>query len=194
MSSTGSRWTTPPSARWAVTALVIWLVAGSVGAATEGPIRSIDIVQESGGYVANVVMFAPVPASVAWEVLTDFEHMAAWVPNVRESKVIAGETNTVTVEQQGVAKFGIASFPYTSVREMQLDPQRTVHSTQIKGSMRRLESLMTLLPEGNDTQLTYHLEMVPAGLAAAVLSKDFLKHELSEQFTAIVGEMVRRGR
>jgi hypothetical protein len=53
---------------------------------------------------------------------------------------------------------------------------------------------MTLTPDGNGTQLQYHLEMVPTGLAAAVLSEDFLQHELTEQFTAIIGEMVRRNR
>jgi hypothetical protein len=42
--------------------------------------------------------------------------------------------------------------------------------------------------------MTYHLEMVPAGLAAAVLNKDFVQHELTEQFSAIVDEMIRRSK
>jgi hypothetical protein len=33
----------------------------------------------------------------------------------------------------------IGSFPYSSVRQMRLDPQRTVRSTQIKGSLRKVE-------------------------------------------------------
>jgi Polyketide cyclase / dehydrase and lipid transport len=128
-------------------ALVLWgamILAGGAHAAGDSPIRTIDVVQESDRYKADVVMFAPVPANVAWDVLTDFDHMARWVPNVRESKVTATEANTVTVEQHGVAKFGLASFPYTSVRQMQLNPQTTVRATQIKGSMRELMSLMTL--------------------------------------------------
>ena len=60
--------------------------------------------------------------------------------------------------------------------------------------MKQLESLMTLTPDGNGTRLNYHLEMVPAGLASAVLSKDFVQNELTEQFKAIIGEMVRRNR
>jgi hypothetical protein len=93
-----------------------------------------------------------------------------------------------------VAKFGIFSFPYTSVRQMQLDPKKTVKATQIKGSMRELQSLMTLTPDGSGTRLNYHLELVPQGPASLVLSKDFLDHELREQFGAIIGEMVRRNR
>jgi hypothetical protein len=179
---------------YAFRALSALLLSVSASALAQSPIRSIDIAQSADGYTANVVMFAPVSTSVAWDVLTDFENMEKWVPNVRESKVTARDADAVTVEQQGVAKFGIASFPYVSVRQMQLKRQETIRSTQIKGSMRRLESLMTLAVDGNGTRLTYHLEMVPAGLAAAVLNKDFLEHELREQFSAIVGEMVRRSR
>jgi hypothetical protein len=169
-------------------------LASGLSFAAESPIRSIDVVQDSDRYRADVVMFAPVPLNVAWDVLTDFGHMAQWVPNVKESKATVTEPNTVMVEQQGVAKFGIFSFPYSSVRKMQLNPQKTVKSTQIEGSMKSLESLMTLTPDGNGTRLNYHLEMVPAGLASAVLSKDFVQNEITEQFKAIIGEMVRRNR
>lgn len=172
-------------------ALILPATAAAAGATA---IQSIDISEDSGGYVVNIVMFAPVPVGVAWAVLTDFDHMASWVPNVRESRIVGNESNIVTIEQRGTAKFGIASFPYVSVREMTLDPQRTVRAKQIKGSMKRLESLMTLTSEDHGTKLTYRLEMVPSSLAAAVLSKDLLAHDLSEQFTAIIQEMIRRNR
>ena len=184
----------PSPMRWTFWAVAAFLLANTGHAATETPIRSIDIAQDSGTYVANVVMFAPVATNIAWQVLTDFDHMAEWVPNVRESKVVAREPNAVTIEQHGVAKFGVASFPYVSVRHIEPDAPRTIRSTQIKGSMRRLESLMTLAPDGNGTKLVYHLEMVPGALAATVMSKEFLEHELREQFGAIIGEMVHRSR
>ncbi len=171
-----------------------WLAALPALAAGDSPIQSIEIVQEADAYKASVVMAAPVPASIAWAVLTDFDNMAGWVPNVKESKVVSRDQNVVMVEQHGVAKFGLASFPYTSIRKMELDPGKTVKSTQVKGSMRRMESVMTVVAKTDGTQLTYQLQLVPAGVAAAVISKDFLAHELTEQFTAIVGEMKRRAR
>lgn len=177
-----------------VVAFSLLLPVAAHAAAAATPIRSVEITADAGGYVANLVMFAPVPVGVAWAVLTDFEHMASWVPNVRESKVVADESNVMTIEQRGTAKFGLASFPYVSVRQMTLDPQHTVRAKQVKGSMKRLESLMTLTPEDNGTKLTYRLEMVPSALVSAVLSKETLEHELTEQFTAIIQEMTRRNR
>ena len=168
------------------------LIVGSASA--ESPIRNIDVAQTGDGFVADVVMYAPVPVRVAWDVLTDFDHMHKWVPNVRQTKIVERDADGLIIEQRGVAKFGVLSFPYTSVRKMQLDPLRTIRSTQIEGSMRRLASLMTLEPDGNGTRLVYHLELEPTGIAAAVLSKDFVSHEIGEQFSEVVGEMSRRVR
>jgi carbon monoxide dehydrogenase subunit G len=137
-------------------------------------------------------MFAPVSQSIAWDVLTDFANMAAWVPNVRHSSIVKKAGNQLTIEQSGTVKFGLLSFSYTSVREIVLTPQTTIQSTQTKGEMKRQQSLMELSPEASGTRLQYRLELEPSGLASAVISQDRLKHDIDEQFTAIVGEMVRR--
>lgn len=159
-----------------------------------GPVRSFDITQNEDTYVATIVMYSPAPPSVAWSVLTDFDNMGKFVPNVKESAVKARDGNTLTVEQKGTARFGLLSFPYTSVRRMELDPQKTILSTQVQGSMKKVVSLMKLSPEASGTRLDYRIELIPSGLASTVMSKDFLKNELTEQFTAIVGEMGKRAK
>jgi uncharacterized protein YndB with AHSA1/START domain len=161
-------------------------------AAAESAIRSIDIAYDGTTYVCDVVMLAPVPRSLAWDVLTDFEHMAQWVPNVRQSKVAQRHDQAVTVEQRGVVKYGLVSFPYATERRIELHLPSTIHSTQTRGSLQRVESLMTLESVGAATRLTYHLELVPSRLAGAVMSTGFLEHELAEQFGAIIDEMTRR--
>jgi ribosome-associated toxin RatA of RatAB toxin-antitoxin module len=175
--------------------VVIGMFAAPAPAQNKSPVRKIDVVQKDDAFVATVEMFAPVPPQTAYEVLTDFDKMAGWVPNVRESRIVARDGNTLTVEQKGTAKFGLLSFPYTSVRKMQLDPPRTIEATQLQGSMKRLASLMKVSPGDNGgTRLDYRLEIVPSSIAATVMSPDFLRGELTDQFTAIVGEMVKRGK
>jgi hypothetical protein len=170
-------------------------VLGFAGRAEgESPIRSINVAHDGEAYICDLVMFAPVQPAIAWDVLTDFEHMADWVPNVRESTVLKRENNAVIIEQRGLAKFGAASFPYATERRMEMNQPATIRSTQLKGSMRRVESLMQMEPEANGARLTYHLEIVPSFFTAAILSKSFLEHELAEQFGAIIGEMIRRAK
>jgi len=173
--------------------LAMLMLAGAASAAAaDSPIRSMDVTHEGDTYVLNSVMFAPVGQSVAWDVLTDFDKLAGWVPNVAQSKATKREENTVFVEQRGVAKFGAASFPYVTERKIDLTPQTAIKTTQLKGSLRRVESSILLEPDGKGTRIKYHLEVVPSVLASTVMSRQFLEHEVTEQFTAIVGEMVRR--
>jgi carbon monoxide dehydrogenase subunit G len=163
-------------------------------AAAQSPIKSLDVQYDGETYVATVVMFAPVGQAVAWEVLTDFDHMANWIPNVKESAIVKRDDRAMTIEQRGIAKFGGLSFPYTTVREIVATPQTTIKSTQVKGSMKKLQSMMTLAPEADGTRMQYRLEMVPNLIAGSVLSKDFVRGEIEDQFTAIVGEMQKRKR
>ena len=171
---------------------IVALAVVSAASAQTSPVRNIDVVYENATYVVNAEMYAPVSQDVVWEVLTDFANMQKWVPNVVESRIVKPGEKQLTVEQHGNAKFAGLSFGYTSQREMVLNPQQTIQATQVKGSLRKMQSLMTLSPEAGGTKMQYRLEVVPNFLAATVMSPDFLKHEINEQFTAIVGEMLKR--
>ena len=173
-------------------ALAIWMLVAN--AAAQSPVRSIDVTHDGDAYVVKAQMFAPVSRAVAWDVLTDFPNMAKWVPNVTDSTIVKPGDKQFTIEQRGTAKFVGLSFSYTSLREIVVNPQTTIESTQIKGSMKLQHSLMTVSPDGDGTRMQYQLELVPSLLASAVMSEDFLKHEIEEQFTAIVGEMIKRKR
>lgn len=172
--------------------VAILMFISSVSIAADSPIRSIDVTYADGVYVVSAVMFAPVTRAVAWDVLTDFDHMAQWVPNVAESKVLNRDDTSVTIEQRGVAKYGAASFPYTTERKIELNPPDSIKTKQLRGSMRRVESTMILASDAKGTSINYRLEIVPSLLTAAVLTKSFLQQEIGEQFTAIIAEMVRR--
>jgi len=178
--------------KWSGLFAAALVLSGNVFAATESPIRSMEVTYDGGTYVVNAVMFAPVTQAVAWDVLTDFDHLAKWVPNVAESKILNRDGDSVTFEQHGVARYGAVSFPYTTERKADLKPRSAIKTVQLRGSLRRVESLMMLEPDGNGTRLTYHLEITPSALAATLLSKSFLEHEIGEQFGAIIGEMTHR--
>jgi carbon monoxide dehydrogenase subunit G len=178
---------------WLRGCLALLACAFAVSAGAQSPVRSIDVVQDGDSYVLTAQMYAPVNLAIVWDVLTDFENMEKWVPNVVDSRVVTPGEKKMMIEQKGNAKFGALSFAYTSEREIVLTPKTTILSTQVKGSMKKQMSLMTITPDGEaGTKLQYKLELVPSFLAARVVSADFLKHEITEQFTAIIGEMVKR--
>ncbi len=169
-------------------------IAGALAtvALADSPVRKIDVTRDGDAYVLKADISAPVPPTLAWEVLTDFANMARWVPNVSDSHVLKAGVSSLTIEQRGTVKFGGLKFDYVSQREIELDDQTAIHSTQIKGSMKKQASLMKVSPQGAGTLMQYRLELLPSFPASAVISEDLLKQEAIEQFTAIVAEMLRR--
>ena len=183
----------PPflSCRLRMLAAVV-LLAGNPVLAADSPIKSIEVTFEGDAYIANAVFQTAAPPEIAWDVLTDFDNLAKWVPNVTDSKVLKRDENSVIVEQKGTTRYGLVNFAYTSERRIELKRPTNIKTMQLKGSMKRVESTLLIEPDGKGTRIVYHLEIVPSFVAAGGMSKEFVEHEVREQFTAIVGEMARR--
>jgi carbon monoxide dehydrogenase subunit G len=186
----------------AALATLALLVSAAVAAIAPGPARAqpasapspatIAVTREGGNYYVDASLFTTAPPAVAWEVLTDFDHMAAFVPNLERSRAIVRSPNRVTLQQRGVARFGPLAFPFESEREIEVVPIEIIRSRQTRGSMRHLLSLTTLAPDGTGTRIDYHVEVDPGALYPAFLTQTFLRDEINEQFLAIEREMRRR--
>ncbi len=145
-----------------------------------------------GSFTVDMAVHVPVDAARAWAVLTDFEHMADFVPNLTSSVVTERSDTLVKVTQKGVAKYGIFSTQFESVREIQLVPPHEIRAHGVGGNIQRMESRMQLEPEGSGTRLTYHAEVLPGFWFPPVIGPSLVQHETAEQFSAMVREMQRR--
>jgi uncharacterized protein YndB with AHSA1/START domain len=170
------------------------LIAVALGWAPNGTaaITSIDVRQTEEAYVVDLTMWVPAPRELAFEVLVDFEHMASWVPNVRDSRVLRRDANRATVEYQGVVPFGFLAVPFTTVREIEFLRPDWIRTSQLSGTMKRHESRITFAAEAEGTRLEYHVEMVPGFIAAVVTNRRRVEFELREHFDAIAAEILRR--
>src|SRR5437868_3453940 len=92
---------------WALVALFC-PVQAALSAEGQPLVPDADVkVQRSGGsFTVDTIMFTPVPPALAWAVLTDFEHMGGFVPNLTSSQVLERSDALLKVAQKGVARFG----------------------------------------------------------------------------------------
>lgn len=169
-----------------------FLLALHATAADNPYLRAIAVTGEGGAYVCEAVLYAPVRPTLAWEVLTDIDHMVEWVPNMRQSRVLRREGDVAYIEQVGLAQFGFLSFTFTTQRRLELERPVSIRAFQVRGSARRYDSVVRLTPEGMGTRLDYRAQFEPGFLAAVLFSREYFEHEIAEQFTAMIREMVRR--
>lgn len=171
--------------------LFVGLVAVAPALAAR-PRVTVDVRRDADVFRIDAVLFAPVSPDLAWEVLTDFENMERFVPNVRDSRIVARDDRRLTIRQRGVARFGLLTFSFESERLVELTPRSQIRSTQTSGNMNSLQSLTRFSAHDGGTRLDYHVDVEPGALFPGALTQRFLVHEIQEQFEAIAAEMQRR--
>lgn len=175
--------------------LLMWRVlAGAADAPAALTPDDVSVDYRDGTYFASFILRAAVAPGVAQEVLTDFEHMADFVPNLTSSRVLARTGNRYRIAQQGKANFGPFSFHFESERYIEVFADGRILAQAIAGSSKSMHSEMQIHSEGRGTRLEYHVEMVPEQWIPSSIGVNLLRHELAEQFSAITREMERRQR
>jgi ribosome-associated toxin RatA of RatAB toxin-antitoxin module len=142
--------------------------------------------------LVDATFVAPVSQTEAWNVLTDFDAMETFVPNLDESRVAQRDGTRLRVEQRGVARWGPLSHAFTTVREVELEPMTSVRSLSISGTLRNVRSQTQFTPVAGGTEIRHHLEFGADMWMPSLLVEPFLRHEVREQFEAVVAEMLRR--
>lgn len=178
---------------WALLALFC-PVQAALSAEGQPLVPDADVkVQRSGGsFTVDTIMFTPVPPALAWAVLTDFENMGGFVPNLTSSQVLERSDALLKVAQKGVARYGFFSANFESVREISLSPQREIRAHNVGGNVKSMDSLMQLQAEGSGTRLHYHAEVMPGFWFPPLIGPALVRHETAEQFSAMLKEMLRR--
>jgi len=145
-------------------------------------------------FIVEANFQAPVRARTAWDVLVDYEHMASIMSNMESSKIASRNGNTLIVKQSGVARFGIFSYAFQVEREIRLEPMKRIMTKNLSGSLKRMESevMLTSASQESGVRIAYHGEFVFGSTLAGLFAQSFLRHEVEEQFQALVAEMRQR--
>lgn len=154
--------------------------------------QDVRVERADGGFSIDLVMHAPAPPAIAWAVLTDFDHMAEFIPNLTHSQVLQRVENLLKISQKGKAHWGPLTMNFESLREVTLLPQREIRTHGLSGTIKRVESTMTLEAEGSGTRLHYHTEVEPGSWFPPLLGPAKVREETAAQFSAILQEMERR--
>jgi uncharacterized protein YndB with AHSA1/START domain len=152
----------------------------------------VSVARDGELVIIDAVLIAPVPPAEAWAVLTDFDAMARFVPDLDDSRVTVRAGNRLRLEQRGVVRWGPFARPYTLLRDVELAPNELVQSRGVGGTIRRVRTQTRLAAVAGGTEVRHHLEFVLDVWLPDFVAEAFLRHEVNQQFEAIVEEMLRR--
>ena len=167
--------------------LVITLPAVAQPLRAEVAVKRVDL---DGEHVFDVTATGTVKASPAavWKILTDYERMPEFVPDLERTKVLSRAGNRATVEQYGVARFLFFSRPIHLVVQVEEEPMSAIGISLVTGDMKvyRCRWEMTPIPETGGTRISYNGKMVPKFYVPGMLGSNIVRRDIERMMKAVL--------
>ena len=140
--------------------------------------QRVDVDSNGQGEAITIQASADVQADprTVWDVITDYDHLARFIPFMRSSRVVQRDADRLIVEQAG--ELGIVFFKQSvevRLAVVETAPKRVV-ARAIGGNIKEMEGLYTVeqLPSGY-TRLSYSGRVLPDFAVPPVIGRIALR-------------------
>jgi len=166
-----------------------WLLAGPCFSHEH---LSIEVGRD--GDFITVVASAELKADsrIAWEVLSNYDDLARFIPDMRSSRVLKRDADGLVVEQKGELGFLFFRRAIEVTMAVSEEPQRRIVARAISGNMKDMEASYELLPSGKGLRLAYYGRFVPDFFLPPLIGMPIVRRSLERRFRAMAEEIERR--
>lgn len=175
-------------------AATAWAAMSRPGLAAEEP--SLSFAESgAGGFKVEAGFWVSVSSETAWEVLSDYDRLAEFVPSLRSSKVLERRAGRVLLEQVAVGRVFAFSRRVRVVLELRETPFERIVFTDTAGEdFERYRGSWRIEPEHGSTRLriVYELEAKRRFAAPDFVASGVLRRNTRSLLRALRKEMLRR--
>lgn len=137
-----------------------------------------------------------VPLTIIWQTLTDYDHLAEFIPGMRMSHVLQRRGDTVIVEQVGEAKFLIFHYPIRVIVQSDEHYPARIGVHVLSGNLRQLVGSYRIeaVPGTRDQFVLRWQGVIEPDIPLPLfITAPGLRETVADQFVGMVGEIERRG-
>jgi ribosome-associated toxin RatA of RatAB toxin-antitoxin module len=170
-------------ARPAISCLLFLCVAATTAA-------DVTVHTSRDGEAVEVEAVAEMAVGVAraWDVLTGYDRLVEFVPDLHESRVVSRAGASVVVDQKGEVRFLFFSYPIEVRLAVTEFPRQRIETRAISGNFRELRSTYTLEPREGGVRLRYQGRLVP-DFQLPLFGTWVLRSNVEATFRAMVEEI-----
>lgn len=149
--------------RWTILAGAWLVLLGAAPRGADSPPAAVSVTEtERGEYLVHATFQVPQPACIARQVLTDYEQIPRFMPNVRSSVVRERHGGKVLVEQEAVPKMMLFSKRVHLLLEVDEADGAVRFRDRSGRSFERYEGAWLLAQHADHTAISYELVARPA--------------------------------
>lgn len=158
-----------------VSGLITLLPVAAAGQASSEP--SVTVQEERGTYSVRARFHVPQSTAVALGVLTDYEGIPRFMPDIKTSVVLERTTRHALVEQEGVSHFMMFSKRVHLVLDITEAADALRFRDRCGRSFASYEGSWILSPENGGARIVYELRAQPAFTVPASVLKRLLRRD-----------------
>ena len=163
-----------------------------------GPQAAVDqdievhVKKEGPEVVVDVDCPVNTSVAVAWEVLTDYDHMSEFLSNVQSSSVKSRDGRMLQVYQMGKATRGLLSISFENLRAVELVPYQEIRSRLISGDMKASAFTTRIVDDGTVVRIIHSGRYTPKIWVPPVIGPTLIEDETRKHFGELRTEILRR--
>ena len=153
---------------------------------------AVTIDRKGDTFAVTVGLVLDATAEDVFAVLTDYDHMARFVSNVLESRIVRRDGDRLEVEQKSRLALGPIHFDFVNVREVETVPFSEIRSRVTAGDMQGSFFTTKIASRGAQTWIDNRGSFVSNRWIPPIIGTALLEAETRKQFQEFRTEILRR--
>jgi ribosome-associated toxin RatA of RatAB toxin-antitoxin module len=172
--------------------LLAALCASAAAAAAEG--FQVLAKPQDGAVFVDARATVHAPHALIWGTLTDYDHLAEFIPGMRSSRTTERRGPTAIVEQKGEAGFFVFSYGIDVVVASTEQYPHAIEIAVLSGNLKRLDGRYKVEPGEHEGSWVVRWEglIEPALRLPRFLELRLIRSSLADQFRGMIDEIERR--
>lgn len=142
-------------------------------------------------YEVNASGTVQAPPATVWRILTTYDRMHEFVPDLASCRVLSRNGNEVIVEQFGTARFLFMARSIHLIVRVTENAQSSIDIALISGDMKHYESHWDLVPvpETGGTRVLYSGKLVPNFYVPGMLGAQMIRGDIERMMAAVLARL-----
>jgi ribosome-associated toxin RatA of RatAB toxin-antitoxin module len=158
---------------------------------------SVERVDTDAGRVYEVSARGDVaaPPAAVWRILTDYDRMAEFVPDLHSARVLSRSGDKAVVEQLGVAHFLFFRREIRLVVQVHEQPISQIDISLVDGDMKVYNCTWRLvpLPDSGGTRVLYNGALAPKFYVPGMFGANLIRADIAKMMAAVLARLDRPG-
>jgi len=163
----------------------------SIGLAVAAEV-SVQVVRLENAFQVEANLLVAVDQRVAWQVLTDYDNLASFVPGMRSSRIVSAPGEPLLLDQKGESGFLLFKVPIEVVSRVEETPQSSIRFQSVGGNLTNQRGEWALARHDHATRVSYRANIIPGFTLPPLIGPAIIGRDMSLMVESVAREMLRR--